>query len=56
MHKFDDIKHFKVNKKPLGDPLEDPINRMKPEWNDTPNLEYLTHAEMFGKLVASSAI
>ena len=53
MHRFPEIKHFKVNKKSLGDPLEDPINRVIPEWNDTPNLEYLTHAEMFGKLVAS---
>ena len=51
MHKFDTIKHYKVNQKPLGDPLEDPINRVIPEWNDTPNLEYLTHAELFGKLV-----
>ena len=50
MHKFDNIKHFKVNKKPLGDPLVDPINRVISEWNDTPNLEYLTHADMFGKL------
>ena len=53
MHKFDKVKHFKVNEKPLGDPLEDPVNRVIPEWNDTPNLEYLTHADMFGKLVAS---
>ena len=56
MHKFDNVKHYKVNKKPLGDPYEDPINRVIPEGNDTPNLEYLTHADMFGKLVASSAI
>ena len=56
MHKFDKIKHFKVNEKPLGDPLKDPVNRVIPEWNDTPNLEYLTHAEMFGKLIASPAI
>ena len=53
MHRFPEVKHFKVNKKSLGDPLEDPINRVIPEWNDTPNLELLTHAVMFGKLVAS---
>ena len=53
MHKFDKVKHYKVNEKPLEDPIVDPINRVIEEWNDTPNLEYLTHAEMFGKLVAS---
>jgi len=56
MHKYSEIKHYKVNEKPLGDPLVDPINRVISEWNDTPNLEYLTHADMFGKLVAIEAI
>ena len=50
MHKFTEVKHFKVNKKPLSDPLEDRVNRVIPEWDDTPNLEYLTYAEMFGIL------
>ena len=44
---FPDIKHFKVNKHPLG---TDAINREVPEWKDAPNLEYLTYAEMFGRL------
>ena len=50
MHKFTEVKHFKVNIKPLSDPLEDRVNRVIPEWNDTPNLEYLTYAEMIGRL------
>ena len=44
---FPDIKFFKVNKFPLG---TDNINREVPEWKDTPKLEYLTYAEMFGRL------
>jgi len=54
MHRFPEIRHYKVNEKSLEDPRIDPINRVISEWNDTPNLEYLTHAELFGKLVASS--
>lgn len=44
---FPDIKFFKVNKFPLG---TDNINREVLEWKDTPNLEYLTYAEMFRRL------
>ena len=44
---FPDIKFFKVNKFPLG---TDDINREVPEWKDTPNLEYLTYADMFRRL------
>ncbi|MCS5653505.1 MAG: hypothetical protein NZ825_12775 [Candidatus Marinimicrobia bacterium] len=44
---FPHIKFFKVNKFPLG---TDNINREVPEWKDTPNLEYLTYAEMFRRL------
>ena len=44
---FPHIKHFKVNKFPLG---TDDINREVPEWKDCSNLEYLTYAEMFGRL------
>ncbi len=44
---FPDIKFFKVNKFPLG---TDAVNREVPEWKDTPNLEYLTYAEMFRRL------
>ena len=44
---FPNIKHFKVNKHPLG---TDAINQEVPEWKDASNLEYLTYAEMFGRL------
>ena len=44
---FPNIKQFKVNKHPLG---TDAINREVPEWKDCSNLEYLTYAEMFGRL------
>ena len=44
---FLDIKFFKVNKFPLG---TDAVNREVPEWKDTPNLEYLTYADMFRRL------
>ena len=44
---FPDIKFFKVNKFPLG---TDDVNREVPEWKDTPNLEYLTYADMFRRL------
>ena len=56
MHRFPEVKHFKINKKSLADPLEDTINRVIPEWNDTPNLEYLTYAEMFGRLANQGEI
>ena len=44
---FPNIKHYKINKHPLG---FDAINQEVSEWKDAPNLEYLTYAEMFGKL------
>ena len=46
---FPNIKHFKVNKHPLG---TDAINREVPEWKGIPNLEYLTYAELFGRLAS----
>ena len=44
---FPDIKFFKVNKFPLG---TDAVNQEVLEWKDTPNLEYLTYADMFRRL------
>ena len=44
---FPNITFIKVNKFPLG---TDNINQEVPEWKDTPNLEYLTYAEMFRRL------
>jgi len=44
---FPNIKHYKVNQHPLG---TDVINQEIKEWKDIPNVEYLTYAEMFGKL------
>ena len=46
---FPNIKHYKVNQYPLG---TDVINQEITEWKDSPNLEYLTYAEMFGRLAA----
>ena len=46
---FPNIKHFKVNKHPLG---TDAISREIKEWKDIPNLEYLTYAELFGRLAS----
>ena len=46
-HLFPNTKHYKVNKHPLG---FDAINREVTEWKGTSNLEYLTYAEMFGRL------
>ena len=46
-HLFPNTKHYKVNKHPLG---FDAINQEVTEWKDAPNLEYLTYAEMFGRL------
>ena len=44
---FPNIKHYKVNKHPLG---TDAISQEIKEWKDSPNLEYLTYADMFGRL------
>ena len=44
---FPNIKHYKVNQYPLG---TDVINQEIEEWKDIPNLEYLTYAEMIGRL------
>ena len=46
---FPHIKCYKVNQHPLG---TDVINREVEEWKGTPNLEYLTYAEMFGRLAS----
>ena len=44
---FPQIKHYKVNQHPLG---TDVISQEIKEWKDIPNLEYLTYAEMIGRL------
>ena len=44
---FPHIKFYKVNQHPLG---TDVINQEIEEWKGTPNLEYLTYAEMIGRL------
>ena len=44
---FPNVKHYKVNEYPLG---TDVINQEIEEWKDIPNLEYLTYAEMIGRL------
>ena len=44
---FPNIKHYKVNEHPLG---TDVINQEIEEWKGIPNLEYLTYAEMIGRL------
>ena len=46
---FPNIKHFKVNKHPLG---TDAISREIKEWKGIPNVEYLTYAELFGRLAS----
>ncbi len=46
---FPNIKHYKVNEKPLG---SDVVNREVPEWKGISNLEYLTYAELFGRLAS----
>ena len=46
---FPNIKHYKVNEKPLG---SDAVNREVKEWKDVPNVEYLTYAELFGRLAS----
>ena len=47
---MDSIKHFKVNKEPLS--ADDPVNREIEEWKVLQNLEYLTYAELFGRLAS----
>ena len=44
---FPQINHYKVNQYPLG---TDVINREIEEWKGIPNLEYLTYAELIGRL------
>ena len=44
---FSDITFIKVNKFPLG---TDAVNQEVPEWKDSPNVEYLTYADMFRRL------
>ena len=46
---FPNIKHYKVNQYSLG---TDVINREIEEWKDVPNVEYLTYAELFGRLAS----
>jgi hypothetical protein len=48
MEKFSHIQHFKVNKESLS--VDDPVNREIEEWKVLSNVEYLTYAEMFGRL------
>ena len=50
---FPNIKHYKVNKHPLG---TDAISQEIKEWKDSPNLEYLTYADMLGKLANQGEI
>ena len=50
MDKFKDVKHFKVNKESLSG--DDPVNREIEEWKVLQNLEYLTYAELFGRLAS----
>ena len=47
MEQFPNVQHYKVNKLPLG---SDTVNQEIKEWKGTPNLEYLTYADMFGRL------
>ena len=49
MNQFPDVQHYKVNLKPLG---TDVVNQEIEEWKDIPNLEYLTYAELFGRLAS----
>ena len=49
MNQFPDVQHYKVNLKPLG---TDIVNQEIEEWKDIPNLEYLTYAELFGRLAS----
>ena len=46
--KFPNIKYYKVNPKPLHD--SDRISRVIEEWRNTPNLEYITHDELYERL------
>ena len=47
MEQFPNVQHYKVNKLSLG---IDTVNQEIEEWKVLQNLEYLTYAEMFGKL------
>ena len=49
MEQFPTVQHYKVNKLPLG---SDTVNQEIEEWKVLQNLEYLTYAEMFGRLAA----
>ena len=46
--KFPNIKYYKVN--PSDHKSDDKINRVIEEWNDTPNLEYITQKEMWDRI------
>jgi len=50
---FPQIKHYKVNQYPLG---TDEINQEVTEWKGIPNLEYLTYAELIGRLANQGEI
>jgi hypothetical protein len=47
MEQFPNVQHYKVNKLSLG---SDVINQEIEEWKVLQNLEYLTYAEMIGRL------
>ena len=47
MEQFSNVQHYKVNKLPLG---SDTVNQEIEEWKVLQNLEYLTYADLFGKL------
>ena len=47
MERFPNVQHYKVNELPLG---SDVVNQEVEEWKVLQNLEYLTYAEMFGRL------
>ena len=50
---FPNTKHYKVNEHPLG---TDVINQEIEEWKGIPNLEYLTYAELIGRLANQGEI
>ena len=52
--KFPEVQYYKANPDPLTE--EDPISQEIKEWKDTPNLEYLTYADMFGRLANQGEI
>ena len=49
MERYPNVQHYKINEFSLG---TDTVNQEIEEWKVLPNLEYLTYAEMFGKLAA----